>query len=392
MRPTYCVNDREFRDSISYLLNGPLVESNQVVELLNGDQVFAAMLDSIRHAQKSVTIEQFIWHSGEISAQFIDALTERANAGVKVKVIVDTIGSFKLRHADVRRMEDAGIKVKLFNPPFALNLSLPFKLFKINRRTHRKLMVVDGKIGFIGGVCLSDQWAGNGGPDHWRDSHFRVEGPVVAQMQGAFAEHWLKARSEVLHGPDYFPELVPAGSMVAQCFHSGPKEGAEQARLSYLLSMAAARKSIRLAHAYFVPGEQAISTLIDARKRGVKVEVIIPAQGDSFAVSGASRAVCGKLLEAGVEFYQYPTLYHCKILIVDDVWCSVGSVNFDEKSFRYNDEANLNVLDRDFAAKLIETFEEDKSHSCPLTLEAYKNRGPFEKFTDFLFGRFHSEL
>lgn len=378
---------------MSHLLGAPLVASNGVVELLNGDKTFGAMLRAIEQAEKTITIEQFIWSSGEVSSYLVEALCERARAGVKVHVIVDALGSFKLKRQDIQQMKTAGVEFKRFNPPIVFNLTLPFKLLGINHRTHRKLMVVDGRIGFIGGVCISDRWAGDGETNQWRDTHFRVEGPVVAQMQAIFTRNWLKARSKVLHGPDYFPEPQRGGTMMAQSFASGPKEGAEQARLTYLLSMAAARKNIRLSHAYFVPSKLAVETLLEARKRGVQVEIIIPGKSDNFAVSSAARSRWGKLLKAGVEFYQYePTLYHCKIMIVDDVWATVGSVNFDEKSFRHNDEANLNVFDRDFATTLTKSFEEDKKQSRRLTLEAFKKRSWFSKFLDFFVGSFHTEL
>jgi cardiolipin synthase A/B len=393
IRPEYSVNAPEFRNSLSHLLGARMVGGNRIRILLNGDETFGAMLEAIRGAKESITIEQFIWSSGQVSSQFIEALTERARAGVQIHIVVDALGSVRFQQSDVNRLTDAGAKVKRFNPPIVFNLSLPFKLLGINHRTHRKLMVVDGRVGFIGGVCLSDRWAGNGEPLQWRDTHFRVEGPVVAQIQAVFARNWLQARSEILHGADYFPELPNVGTNLAQAFASGPKEGAEQARLAYLLSMAAARKSIRLSHAYFVPGNLAIETLVKARQRGVKVEVIIPGKSDSFAVSRAGRARLGKLIEAGVEFFEYqPTLYHCKIMIVDDIWASVGSVNFDEKSFRHNDEANLNVFDAEFAARLTETFEADKRQCRRYTLEDYRKRSLCSKLTDFLIGRFHSEL
>jgi cardiolipin synthase len=306
---------------------------------------------------------------------------------------VDTIGSYRLSRADRRNLRSAGVELERFNPPVIFNLSFPFKLLGINHRTHRKLMIVDGRIGFIGGVCMSDAWSGDGESGKWRDTHFRVEGPVVGQMQAVFTRNWLQARSQVLHGANYFPPLIPAGTMTAQSFASGPQEGAEHARLTYLMSMAAARKSIRLSHAYFVPSKLAIETLVEARKRGVRVEVIVPGKSDNFAVSSAGRSRWGKLLEAGVEFYEYkPTLYHCKIMIVDDIWASVGSVNFDEKSFRHNDEANLNVLDREFAATLIKSFEADKGRARPITLEDFNKRSVFKKMFDFCVGSFHSEL
>jgi cardiolipin synthase A/B len=387
IKTDYSVRDPEFRNSISSLLGAPLVAGNKIVELENGDEIFSAMLKEIRAAQRSITFESFIWSSGKVSSQFVESLAERARAGVKVHIIVDTIGGLKLKKKDIRQMTDAGARFVRYNSP----LSIQF--FRANHRTHRKLMVVDGKIGFIGGVCLSDKWSGNAERGKWRDTHYRVEGPVVAEMQGVFCENWLETNSEVLHGSDYFPELQPSGPFTAQCLASGPRDKAEQARLSYLLAMAAARKNIRLAHAYFVPSKLAIETILEARKRGVQIQIIVPAKIDNFAVRMASRSRWGKLLDAGVEFYEYqPTLYHCKIMIVDDVWTTVGSVNFDEKSFRANDEANLNVLSEDFAAALTKTFEEDKAKSRRLTKENFNNRSPFTKFFDFLFGRFHADL
>jgi cardiolipin synthase len=387
IKTDYSVSDPEFRASISALLGAPLVDSNNIVELQNGDQIFPSMLNAIRSAKQSVTLESFIWSSGKISDQFVDALSERARAGVKVRIVVDWLGSWFLKRSDQRKLEAAGARVVRFHPLLSL------QILRFNHRTHRKLMIVDGKIGFIGGVCLSDHWAGNAGHGEWRDIHFRVEGPAVAEMQAAFCGNWLETKSAVLQGPDYFPVLKPAGSMTAQCFPSGPRDHAQQARLSYLLAMSAARKNIRLAHAYFVPDKLVIQTLIDARKRGVRVEVIMPAKIDFFLIHMASRARLKKLLEVGVEFYEYkPTLYHCKIMIVDNCWTTVGSVNLDAKSFRVNDEANLNVLDTDFAATLTKTFEADKAQSRPLTLKDFKHQNPFSKIANWFVGLFEADL
>jgi cardiolipin synthase A/B len=322
-----------------------------------------------------------------VSTQFVAALSERARAGVKVHILVDAMGSAKIGHWAQEQLKAAGAEFVKYNPP------LPFKILRFNHRTHRKIMVVDGRIGFTGGVCLHDAWQGNAEPDHWRDTHFRVEGPVVGQLQAAFMDNWLQMRSEVLHGKAYFPELKPAGAMRAQNFKSGPREGAENAHLAYQLAIAAARKNIRLAHAYFVPNGLLTEALLDARRRGVKVEVIVPSKIDNFAVKRAGRSRWRELLEAGVEFYEYqPTLYHCKIMIVDDVWATAGSVNFDERSFRINDESNLNVLDREFAAKLTKSFEDDKAKSRLLTAAAFKHRSIFSKLTDHFFGLFRSQL
>lgn len=383
----YSVSDPQFAHSIGQLLSAPLVESNSVVELLNGDQIFPAMIEAIQHAQKTITIEMYIWSSGQVSSNFVRALSQRARAGVKVHILVDTFGSGKLNRFDRAKLRAAGAELINYNPP------QPFKLFSFNHRTHRKIMVVDGRIGFTGGVCIHDDWQGNAEPGRWRETHFRIEGPVVSQMQGVFMDNWLQMSSEVLHGAEYFPEPRPAGAMSAQFFRSGRTDSAENARLAYQLSIAAARKHIRLAHAYFVPDALLFRTLLAARKRGVKVEVIVPSKIDNFAVKKAGRARWRGLLEAGVEFYEYqPTLYHCKIMIVDDIWVTAGSVNFDDRSFKINDEANINVLDAHFAAALTQSFEDDKSKSTLLTFEAFKNRSPFSKFLDHFFGLFRSQL
>jgi cardiolipin synthase A/B len=383
----YSVGDPQFSRSLGHLLSASMIGGNQITVLLNGDQTFPAMLEAIRHAEKSITLEANICESGKIVSSFVDALTERARAGVKVHMIVDAIASMKLSRADANALRDAGVELAFFNPPY------PFRLSKVKHRTHRKLLVVDGRIGFAGGVCLSDDWSGNAEAGHWRDTHFRVEGPVVAQMQAVFTENWLQTRSEVLHGNDYFPTLQSSGAAAAQFFRSGPEDNAENARISYLLAVAAARNNIRLAHAYFLPNDVSVEALIAARKRGVKVEIILPAKGDHFSIQRASRTRWGKLLDAGVEFYEYqPTLFHCKIMIVDNQWMTAGSVNFDERSFRFNDEANLNVLNRDLANQLVQTFEDDKAKSRRLEASDFKRRNWFGRIFDQFFGLFRSEM
>lgn len=384
----YSVEDPAFRELMSRLLGVPLVESNSIVTLLNGDQIFPAMLDSIRQAQRTITIEQYIWSPGVLSTEFVRALTERARAGVKVHIIVDGIGSMKLKKGNLELLLEAGAEFVRFNPPRWL------RLFKVQHRTHRKLMVVDGKIGFTGGICMADEWLGNAeSREVWREIHFRVEGPVVAQIQAAFMDNWIETRSEILDGQDYFGQALPTGAAIAQCFKSGPTDGAENARLSYLLSIAAARKTIRLAHAYFVPDDAAVEALLDARRRGVRIELIVPAKTDAAVVGQASRSRWGKLLEAGVEFYEYqPSLYHPKIMIVDDAWVTAGSVNFDERSFRMNDEANLNVLDREFAARLTAIFNEDKAKSRRLTAGHLKKRPWPVRWWESFVGLFHSQM
>ena len=236
---------------------------------------------------------------------------------------------------------------------------------------------MDGRIGFTGGVGIADVWLGDAqDPEHWRDTHFRVEGPAVAQMQAAFMDHWIATRSVVLHGDDYFPLLERLGDTTAQVFRSGSDDGAESVRLMYLLSLSAARKSIRLSSAYFVPDDLSLATLLTARKRGVDIDVIVPGHHtDAAVVRRASRARWGKMLEAGIRIYEYqPTMYHCKVLVVDDCWTSVGSTNFDNRSFRLNDEVNVNVLDGDFAREQVRAFASDLERSQEMTLDAWRSR------------------
>jgi cardiolipin synthase len=252
-----------------------------------------------------------------------------------------------------------------------------YSLGRLNNRTHRKLLIVDGRVGFTGGVGIADNWLGDAeDPEHWRDSHFRLEGPAVAQMQAAFMDNWMETCAEVLHGEEYFPALEPRGSHAAQVFKSSADDASESVRLMYLLSISSAVRSVRIANAYFVPDSLAVASLVGARERGVTVEIIVPSRHiDTALVRRASRALWGPLLEAGVAIYEYqPTMYHVKVVIVDEVWTSVGSTNFDNRSFRLNDEANLNVLDAEFAAGQADVFEQDKAKSRRITLEEWRRR------------------
>jgi cardiolipin synthase A/B len=271
----------------------------------------------------------------------------------------------------LRAMKRVGIDVQYYHP-------LSWHTFnRANNRTHRKTLVVDGRIGFTGGVGIADCWTGNAqDPYHWRDSHFMLEGPAVAQMQTAFMDNWVKTKGGVLHGDNYFPPLEPKGDGLAQVFISSPSAGSNSMRLMYQLAIAAARHTIRLSCSYFVPDNLALAALVEARGRGVRIQIIVPdGYIDSHVVRWASRSRWTRLLEAGAEIHEYqPTMYHCKVMIVDDLLVSVGSTNFDSRSFQLNDEANLNVLDADLARYLVDCFEKDRALSQPVTLEAWRRR------------------
>jgi cardiolipin synthase len=385
----YAVGDAQFVRSMGNLLGPPLVGGNSVVELLNGDQIFPSMLEAIRGARRTITFETYIYWSGRIGEEFSAALSERALAGVKVHVLLDWVGSGRIEGASLERMRNAGVQVERYHPLHWYTIT------RLNHRTHRRILVVDGRIGFTGGVGIGDEWLGNAqDPEHWRETHIRVEGPVVAQMQAAFLDNWLKTHSEVLHGEDYFPSLSDVGSAPAQLFKSSSREGSESVRLMYLLSIASARQRILLSNSYFVPDDLSIATLVEAKRRGVDIQIITPGtETDVPLTRRASRGRWGKLLEAGIQMYEYrPTMYHCKVMIVDDVWVSVGSTNFDNRSFRLNDEANLNVLDREFALRLVRTFEADRAKSQRITLAAWRNRPWTEKLTELAAGLLRSQL
>lgn len=385
----FAVEDPQFVRSMGQLLGPAIVPGNRVTSLQNGDRIFPSMLEAIRGAQESITFETYIYWSGEIGRQFAEALCDRARAGVKVHVLLDWLGAGKIDKKFLEEMAGAGVEVERYHPLHWYDWS------RVNHRTHRKLLVVDGKIGFTGGVGIADAWTGKGDtPDHWRDSHFKIEGPAVAQMQAAFGDNWIKARAKVLFGSAYYPELTQLGRSRAQVFKSSSDEGSESVRLMYLLSIASAAKSIKLQAAYFVPDDLAIETLVTARQRGVTIEIIVPGpHTDSEIVKGASRSRWGPLLDAGVLVYEFqPALYHCKVLIVDDLWVSVGSTNFDNRSFRLNDEANLNVYDAAFAAEQAAVFEIDKSVSRLMTREEFKERSRGKKIFDALTGLLRHQL
>nr|WP_309672867.1 cardiolipin synthase [Gemmatimonas sp.] len=389
IEPQYGTGDAQFRRAMGSLLGPALVDGNHVVPLVNGEQIFPAMLEAIRTAKHTITFETFIYWSGDIGHQFADALAERAANGVKVHVLLDWVGSTKMEPELLERLNSTGVMVKRYHPPRWYTLA------RMNNRTHRKLLVVDGQIGFTGGVGIADPWQGQAqDAEHWRDSHYRVTGPVVAQMQAAFTDNWMKTTGDVLHGEHYFPKLEPVGDVTAQMFRSDPGEGSESVRLMYLLSIASAQKSVRIAAAYFVPDDLSIETIVAARRRGVHIEIVVPGPHvDTEMTRRASRARWGSMLEAGVIIYEFmPTMYHCKIMIVDSVWTSVGSTNFDNRSFRLNDEANLNVYDREFAATQIADFEADRARSRRITLEEWRTRPWYEKLVEHAAALFRSQL
>ncbi|MES2569909.1 MAG: phospholipase D-like domain-containing protein [Verrucomicrobiota bacterium] len=365
--PVSAIESADFHQATGSLLGASFLPGNRITALNDGDEIFPAMLSAIGRARRTITFETFIFEHGTIAEQFVEALSERARAGVEVKVIFDALGSLNSGRYH-RRLREAGIELAIYHPVWSSHF------LRINYRTHRKLLVIDGKTGFIGGVGIGDQWRGrSAGVKEWRDLHYRVEGPVVAQMQAAFHTNWFKFNGEVLLGPGYFPALPPVGGARAGVFYSAPQRGRYSVGLMYHLAIAGARKSLLIENAYFVPDEALTEALCAAARRGVKVRIIMPGRHiDLSLVRLASRKRWPRLREAGVELYEFRgTMLHSKLLIADGLFVSVGSANFDPRSLAINDEANLNVLDRPFAREQERIFEGDLRRSRSVELNPW---------------------
>jgi cardiolipin synthase len=388
----YGSSDPQFCRAMGVLLGPPILPGNRATVLLNGDEIFPAMLEAIAQARHTVTFETFIYWSETIGREFAEALIDRARVGVEVHVLLDWAGSVRMESRFLDDMRAAGVHVRRYHEPHWLHLG------RLNNRTHRKLLVIDGRLGFTGGVGIADQWRGQAqDADHWRDTHFRVEGPVVAQMQSVFMDNWIKATGQVLHGPGYFPALQPVDdqdTQDAQMFSSSPTGGSESMHLMYLMALTAAERSIDLSSAYFVPDTLVRRTLLAAAARGVRIRIIAPGSHiDTAIVRRASRACWGPLLEAGIQIFEYqPTMFHCKVLVVDGLLVSVGSTNFDNRSFRLNDEANLNLFGTAFARLQTEIFERDLQRCRPITLADWQRRPLRERAVERLAALLRSQL
>ena len=376
----YDLDDPQFERTLGTLLGPPILGGNRVDTLKNGDQIFPAMLAAIHSAKHNIDFETYVYWSGQIGRDFADAIAERARAGVRAHVLLDWVGSQKMEKAALQTMVDAGARVEFYHP------LRWYTVARMNNRTHRKLLIVDGRVGFTGGVGIAEEWTGDAqDPEHWRDTHFRVEGPAVAEMQGVFLDNWMKVTGEVSHGGDFFPPLASAGGTDAQMFASSPTGGSESMELMYLLAIVAAKRSIILEAAYFIPDDLTGEALVEARRRGVDIRVIVPGKyNDAKVTRNASRSTWGPLLESGVRIFEYqPTMFHCKVMVVDGLFTSVGSTNFDDRSFRLNDEASLNVFDADVAAAQQKIFDEDLAQSKEYTLADWGARSWWQRLGEW---------
>ena len=379
--PDVAISNPSFRATVVGFTGGSVVGGNRVQILLNGEEVFPSKLAAIRSARKTITYAEYVFEDGEPAADTARALAERCRAGVKVHVLVDAVGSLMMPPEYRDRMTEAGCEVASYRP------LTPWTIDRVNYRNHRRIMVVDGRVGITGGSGTSGKWSGNGKQEgQWRDTDIRVEGPVVSQLQGAFAENWLEATGTALGGPDYFPwPLERRGEVDAQIVRSSPAGGSVAMYTMFLLAMASARHSIYITNPYFVPDDKMIQTLVQARQRGVRVVLILPGAIDHNLVRQASRSELGRLLKAGVKVYEYKAaLLHSKTMVIDSMWATVGSTNLDRRSFELNEELNVVVYSGEVARRLERIFVSDLAESREVTYEQWADRGLFSRFLELL--------
>jgi cardiolipin synthase len=374
-------------------LPGPPMTAGNAIEILeNGEGIFPSMLEAIASAQKTVDFEAYIFWSGEVGDKFRDAFVERATHGVEVRILLDAVGSTRrrLKPSDVDLLQKAGCRVEFFHS------GEPWKAWVVNHRNHRRVLVVDGRVGFTGGVGFADEWAGNAdSPEHWRDTQVRVEGPAVRGLQRAFQENWSEVTGEPLVGDEFFPDLPAAGSLSAAVVPSSPLAAMSGAGRVYAISLAAASREIWIANSYFVPDDETEALLIGAVKRGVDVRIIVPSDehNDVPATKVAGRGRFGRLLAGGVKMFEYqPTMFHLKTMVVDGIFSTVGSANFDERSFHLNEEINLFVYDKGFAEKMRAAFERDQAQCRPYTFKMWKHRPLGKRFMEWVITPVRSEL
>lgn len=365
-----------FLYTIQSTCQAALHHHNKVRIYTNGARFYPAMLKAIREATTTINLECYIVHPGRIADEFIEALAERARHGVRVTVVVDAIGSVHLFLSNAaRRLRDAGCRLEPYRRPRWHSLA------RFNNRTHRELLVVDGRVAFVGGAGIADWWVGEPGTPAWRDTMARIEGPVVAALQGVAAENWLECCGEILTGPDYFPNLAPQGETTAFVVKSSPADRATASRVTFQMLIEAADEHVRINTPYFLPDRTLREALKALARRGVEVSVIVPgAHTDQGWVRLASRRMWGTLLEAGVRIHEYrPAMMHVKVLIVDGSWSVIGTTNLDNRSFEHNDEVNLAMLDPGLAARLLDDFTRDRNDSDEISLAEWRARPLWEK-------------
>jgi cardiolipin synthase len=389
MEHTFAVRDAEFFGSAHALSDSVPVAGNKIELLQNGDEYFPAMLAAIRSARQTVNFAAYIFWSDEVGRAFRDAFCERARAGVEVRVLLDGVGSgWGLNNSDVSMMKKAGCKFAYYHPTHS------FRVDRGNRRSHRRILVVDGKIGFTGGAGFAAKWSGHAqDKEHWRDLQARIEGPLVAKLQDAFQEHWVKTFGEALTGAGQFPPLAPAGPLRAELIASHSFSMAA-IPLVQAVSFAAAEKRIWITNAYCTPTDDQVDLLIKAVQRQVDVRLLLPGKNnDQPLTKSAGRAAYGRLLEHGVKIFDYePAMIHEKTMVVDGMFAMLGSSNFDARSSEINEELDVTVYDEGFGRQMEAVFEKDLALSKEYTYEKFQQRSLWERATEWLLLPFRSQL
>ena len=392
--PSMRIEDPAFRTSLEAFAGAPILGDNRVDILLNGEETFPALLDAIRSAHHTITFEAYIFHEGKVADQIVGAFVERCKAGVRVAILLDAHGSDGLPERYIQNLRDAGcILVSDFRP-------LRFwSLERTNKRNHRRIMVIDGRVGFTGGYGVDDTWSGNGRTEgRWRETNVRLQGPIVQSLQEAFVEHWREATSVLLGGKDYFPHpsvTVKDVPVLAQVVRSSPLQGNDAMYRVFLQAISSARTSILISTPYLLPGEQLTEALLDAVRRGVRVRVLVPSvvksSGVEFVTQASQREAFGALLEGGVQLHEYsPALLHTKMMIIDGTWATVGSTNFDNRSMAMNDELNVMFYDRTIAKRLEEIFAADIAYSHKVSREQLENQEWLHRALGVLLSPFHA--
>ena len=374
------VSDAEFLPTMIGATGEMPIAGNHVSVLNNGDEFYPAMLEAIRHAQQSVTIEAYIYWNGEIGKEVATALVERSHAGLPVKILLDAVGSASIGEEILTLLEAGRCQVAWYNP------TRWYSIGRLNHRTHRKSLIIDGRIAFTGGAGIADHWRGTAqDSEHWRDIQIRVEGPAARPLQTGFAHNWLQATGELVSGDRFYPMVAPAGTLSAFAIMSSPEAGASSVRTMYYLSIVCARRSIYIANPYFIPDEVAVAALRDAKRRGVDVQIMVSGRhNDAWLARHNSVRLYGSLLREGIVIMEYNrTMLHQKTMVVDSLWGTVGTTNFDNRSFAHNEENNICVYDAVWASALEEVFQRDARTCDRIDLETWHRRGAFRKAQEF---------
>lgn len=381
--PGKTLNSDEFARVLGTLADAEPHHDTQVDVLTNGPEFYEAELAAIAGARSHICIEAYIFQKGDIARRFIATLTERARAGVEVRLVLDAVGSFNTWRSTFRELIEAGGQVRWYLPLRWYNLP------RMNNRTHREMIVVDGLVGFIGGAGIADHWYEDRGPKkrRWRDTMFRVRGRAVASLQSMFAENWLESSGQLLAAPKYYPHCNTEGGTAAMVIDSTPSQGrGTRARMVFQTLLASACRSIHITTPYFLPDRSVRQELMRAMERGVEVKIIVPGKhSDHLLTRRSSRRLYGELLKHGAQIYEYePSMIHVKSLVVDAVWSVVGSTNFDSRSFGINDEVNLAALDDTLASRIEDDFQRDVAESRRVTYADWNSRPVLERLNEWL--------